>query len=62
MLSSATWDTEECADALNKTVVKLANTLGIRDKSGSEKHVMSITSEHKDELESYAHLVKNAGY
>ena len=61
LLSSATWDTEECADALNKTVVTLAAVLGIRDESG-EKHITNITSKQKDELESYAHLIKDAGY
>ena len=61
LLSSATWDTEECADALNKTVVTLAEVLGIRDESG-EKHITNITSKQKDELESYAHLIKDAGY
>jgi hypothetical protein len=62
LLETVTWETEECSDAIYGTVLNLAGTLGIEPKDIQSRCIAKSMLKPKDELESYAHLVKDAGY
>jgi len=63
ILSNVTWEAEDCVSILEEAVVELARTLDI-EASTLESLRMKRAADRpsRDELESYAYLVKDAGY
>jgi hypothetical protein len=62
LLSNASWDAEGCANVLSETVFQIADVLEIERGHFLPKETTSTSNRPKDELETYASLVKDAGY
>eukprot|EP00629_Pelagomonadales_sp_RCC1024_P016920 CAMPEP_0119278644 /NCGR_PEP_ID=MMETSP1329-20130426/19442_1 /TAXON_ID=114041 /ORGANISM="Genus nov. species nov., Strain RCC1024" /LENGTH=1235 /DNA_ID=CAMNT_0007279161 /DNA_START=508 /DNA_END=4215 /DNA_ORIENTATION=+ len=63
ILSNVRWDAEDCAGILKEAVVELACTLEVEGRKLESPRLMGVTDvPSRDELESYAYLVKDAGY